>query len=229
MQEAGVRIHGTTRAKPLALFELERVHLKALPQIAPDLGSWHRVSVHRDCHVQFDRGLYSVPFALVGKTLWLRATDTAVALYEDWQHVVTHLRARAPGERRTLREHLPPAAQAFFAHDRSWCVGQAREIGPACQALIERLLSDRVMERLRAAQGVIQLAKQYGTARLEAACARALAHDSAHYRTVKTILATGADVHGAPAAPAAAYGASRFARDAASLFASPQPQQDLLH
>ena len=26
-----------------------------LPAIAPDLGTWHRVGVHRDCHVQFDR------------------------------------------------------------------------------------------------------------------------------------------------------------------------------
>ena len=61
MQEAGRRIHGTTRVRPLALFELERAHLLALPAIAPDLGTWHRVSVHRDCHVQFARALYSGP------------------------------------------------------------------------------------------------------------------------------------------------------------------------
>ncbi len=230
MEEAGVRIHGTTRAKPLALFELERLHLLPLPPVAPDLGSWHRVNVHRDCHVQFERCLYSAPCALVGKTLWLRATDSAVALYNDWQHVVTHLRARAPGERRTLREHMPIAAQAFFAHDRDWCVQQAGEIGPACRELLQRLLADRVMERLRAAQGVLQLLRPYGAARLEAACARALAHDSPHYRTVKTILATKADLQLDEAAPAeVAYGASRFARDAATLFDSTHPQQDLLH
>ena len=86
MSEAGVRCHGTTRRSPLELFALEAPLLKALPAVAPDLGSWHRVSVHRDCHVQFERVLYSAPFTLVGKTLWLRATDAAVALFEDYRH-----------------------------------------------------------------------------------------------------------------------------------------------
>jgi hypothetical protein len=34
---------------------------------APNLASWHGVTVHRDCHVQYERILYSVPFAFVGK------------------------------------------------------------------------------------------------------------------------------------------------------------------
>jgi len=227
-----VRTHGTTRAKPLALFELERRHLQPLPAAAPDLGSWHRVSVHRDCHVQFERALYSAPFALVGKSLWLRATDAAVALYDELRHVATHPRAQRAGQRITVRDHLPPQAQAFFAHDRAWCVEQASRVGPSCQRLVEQLLGDAIVERLRAAQGVIQLAKQFGAARLEAACERALSHGSPHYRTVKTILATGADRQAAASTidtPAGYATASRFARDAASLFASPQPQQDLLH
>ena len=86
MQEAGLRVHGTTREQPLALFALERPLMRRLPAAAPDLGTWHRVVVHRDCHVQFDRAFYSAPFALAGKTLWLRATDTTVALYEDYRH-----------------------------------------------------------------------------------------------------------------------------------------------
>jgi hypothetical protein len=72
--------------------------------------------------------------------------------------------------------------------------------------------------------------KRYSPARLEAACVRALAQDSPYYRTVKTILATGADQQAVvPAQTPAAYRDPRFARDAASLFASPHPQQDLLH
>jgi hypothetical protein len=65
------------------------------------------------------------------------------------------------------------------------------------------------------------MAKQYGAARLEAACERALAHDSPHYRTVKTILATGADQQPLlePQTPAA-YSRARFTRSAADLFAA---------
>jgi hypothetical protein len=69
--------------------------LKPLPAIAPDLGTWHRVSVHKDRHAQLERILYSAPFALVGQTLWLRATDAAVALYEDYRHVATHPRGQS--------------------------------------------------------------------------------------------------------------------------------------
>jgi transposase len=222
MEEAGVREHGTTRRQPLVLFEVERALLRPLPALAPDLGSWHRVVLHRDCHVQFDRALYSAPWTLVGRTLWLRATDTAVALYEDWRHLYTHLRAQRPGERRTLAEHLPPEARAFFARDRRWCVQQAQAVGARCVELIERLLSDRIAERLRAAQGVIALGERYGAVRLEAACTRALLHDSAHYRTVKTILATGADLQpmAEPQTPAA-YARARFVRSAAELFDTP--------
>ena len=201
-EEAGVRSHGTTRERPLERFEVERALLLPLPPIAPDLGTWHRVVVHRDCHVQFDRRLYSVPFALVGKRLWLRATDVAVAIYEDYRLVATHPRARRLGERLTVSAHLPPEAQAFFARDRRWCEARAAQIGPATAELVTWLLTDRVLERLRAAQGVLRLAETYSPARLEAACVRALAHASPFFRTVKTILKGGYDAQ--PLAPHAA-------------------------
>ena len=37
----------------------------------------------------------------------------------------------------TVREHLPPEAQAFFGRDRAWCATQAERIGPSCVALID--------------------------------------------------------------------------------------------
>lgn len=132
----------------------------------------------------------------------------------------------------SVRERLPPEAQAFFGRDRAWVAAQAERIGASCVALIEHLLSDHILERLRAAQGVPALLKPYGAARLEAACARAMAHGSPHYRTVKTILATGADQRtDVPAPTPPAYGRTRFTRPACELFADAiaHPQQDLLH
>ena len=125
LEQAGQRIHGTTRERPLERFAIERPLLLPLPPIAPDLGVWEQVIVHRDCHVQFDKSLYSAPFTLVGKSLWLRATDTTVSIYEDYRLIATHLRAHKPATRRTVNEHLPPEARAFFAHDREWCARQA--------------------------------------------------------------------------------------------------------
>lgn len=63
------------------------------------------------------------------------------------------------------------------------------------------------------------MGKRYGAARLEAACDRALAHNSPHYRTVKTILSTGADQQPLiDAQTPAAYASARFTRSAADLF-----------
>ena len=219
--EAGARIHGTTHEKPLELFVLERPLMRRLPAIAPDLGTWHSAVVHRDCHVQFARAYYSAPFTLVGRTLWLRVTDGAVALHQDYRHVYTHRRALRPGERVTHPEHMPPDARNFFRHDRQWCHERAQAIGPHCAALIDRLLCERVAERLRAAQSVIALAKRYGAQRVDVACQRAIAHDSALYVTVKTMLATGADLEPIPCAETpSAYRGTRFTRTAADLFAN---------
>jgi transposase len=221
LEEAGVRTHGTTREQPLALFIVEKPLLRVLPAIAPDLGTWTGVRVHRDCHVQFDWCFYSVPFTLIGQDLWLRATDGAVAIYQDYRQVALHPRGRKRGQRLTVRDHLPPDAQAFFAHDRDWCVEQATRIGPACAQFIAQLLADRIVERLRAAQSTLRLAERYGTARLEAACLRALAHDSIFYRTVKTILVGGHDQQPLTTTAVTTYArGARFVRDAETLFGS---------
>lgn len=221
IEEAGVRLHGTTRERPLDRFTLEKPLMRPLPAIAPDVGSWHAVSVHRDCHVQHERVLYSVPYPLVGKRLWLRATDGAVSIFQDYRLVATHPRGRKPGQRFTVIEHLPPEAQAFFAQDRAWCARQASKVGPACAQFVAQLLTDRIVERLRAAQGVLRLSTTYGAERLEAACARALYHGTIQYRSVKNILVGGHDKLPLPqfGKPSTAYAsAARFARDAHSLF-----------
>ena len=60
MDEAGERCHGTTRHTPLALFALEAPLLPALPGQAPDLGTWHCVSLHRNTSTQPKSGSYPV-------------------------------------------------------------------------------------------------------------------------------------------------------------------------
>lgn len=112
LEEAGVRIHGTTRQQPLERFGVEKPLMRSLPDVAPDLGSWHRLSLHRDCHVKLDYVLYSAPFTLVGQILWVRATDVSVSIFQDYRLVATHLRSHRPGDRRTVADHLPLEARA---------------------------------------------------------------------------------------------------------------------
>jgi transposase len=223
--EAGNRIHGTTHERPLTRFhETERHLLTSLPARAPELAVWARVKVHGNCHVQFEKCFYSVPFRLVRQTLWLKATETSTQVFRELELVAVHPRLRRPGSRHTIPEHLPPEALAYAMQDPQWCLKQSRVVGAACHALVERLFADRVLDNLHAAQGVVRLKDRFGRERLEAACRRALAFDNPRYRTVKTILHQGLDQipldgdEPALALPDAYAGRGRFMRDTATLF-----------
>jgi hypothetical protein len=116
-----------------------------------------------------------------------------------------------------MDEHLPPDAIAYKMRDPQWCLRQGEEIGSQCLIIIKRLFQDRVLDNLRAAQGIVSMAKKYGAVRLEAACLRALTFDSPKYRTVKTILEKGLDQQEAgplvQALGGAYTGAGRFYRN----------------
>ena len=223
MGTAGNRIHGSTHEKPLTRFaETERHLLKPLPTTAPELAAWAKVKVHGDCHVQYEKCRYSVPYRQVGQSLWLRASETTVRVFRDQEMVAIHSRLFRPGSRSTVPQHMPPEAQAYTMKDPQWCLRQAEKIGPACHSLIEQLFADRVLDNLRAAQGVVGFKKRYGAARVEAAAIRALAYASPLYRTVKTILENGLDQQsldesGFDQLGQAYTGRGRFSRDTKKL------------
>jgi transposase len=223
MEVAGNRIHGTTRAQPLKRFaETEQHLLKTLPDVPPEIAAWAKVKVHGDCHVQFEKCRYSVPYTLVHQSLWLRASDTSVRIYQAHALKAIHPRLKHPGDRSTLDEHLPPNALAFKMRDPQWCLKQATEIGEHCQRLIECLFHDKVLDNLRAAQGIVGFRKRYGKVRVNAACLRALTFDNIRYHAIKQILEKGLDQQDFTEASfdtlADSYtGAGRFSRDPGSL------------
>ena len=222
IDEAGQRLHGTTHEKPLVLFEVEQPLLKKLPDHPPEFAVWEKVKLHGDCHVQYQKCRYSAPYRLVRQELWLRATDTTIRLYFNHQLVALHPRLEIPGTKHTLPEHLPPNALAYSMHDSRWCLKQATEVGSHCLTAIQSLLNDSVVDYLRAAQSILGLRKKYGDLRLEAACNRALAFQSVHYRTIKSMLEIGAEQQPLPTneeeALAEPYsGKGRFCRDASLL------------
>lgn len=194
VEEAGVRIHGRTHQKPFEVFAaIEKSTLKPLPSEPFQMGTWKKVTVHPDCHVVFQKVYYSVPFRFVGQALWLRATDTTVQIYQEHHLVAIHPKTTRPGGKQTLEEHMPPDKVAWLMKTPQWCLKQADEIGPFCRAFIERLLGDKVLDRLRAAQGVLRFSDKYSPSRLETACQRALRYDSIGKKVIQRILEEGLD------------------------------------
>ena len=224
MSVAGTREHGTTRVAPLTRFaSIEQALLKPLPVNPPELATWAQAKLHGDCHIQVQKRRYSAPYTLVSKSLDVRLSETTVRLYHQHSLVATHPRLKHPGQRSTVDEHLPPEHIAFKMRDPKWCLTRSEQIGSYCHALIERLFERGVVDRLRAAQGIIRLSKSYSDERLNAACKRALAFENIGYGSVKKILEKGLDQ---VADPENAFdqlsdtytGRSRFCRDTRDLF-----------
>jgi len=61
-------------------------------------------------------------------------------------------------------------------------------LGPATQEVVDSLLQDRPLDRLRSVQAILRLEETVGAERLEAACARALFYGDLRYRRIKDIL-----------------------------------------
>lgn len=193
VEVAGRRRHGTTKQQPLERFQtVEQAALRPLPPTPYVPAVWKRVTVYRDCYVTFEGAYYSAPYRLVGQTLWLRGGARTVELYSE-QHelVATHDRASAPGERLTHLAHLPPEKVAGLTLTRESCGAQAAAIGPATATLVNTLLDHRPEDRLRSAGRLLRLGATTSPARLEQACARALAFGATDYPSVKRILAAG--------------------------------------
>ncbi len=188
--EAGLRIHGTTREQPRRQYEqVEKEHLKCLPETPYDMAIWKRVKLHRDCHIVFEGSYYSAPFRLVGQSLWVCAGTRQVRLYNDrYELVATHERAAKCGTRQTHRDHYPAEKLPGLERSRESCLAQAAELGPAIQQTVEQILADPVLDRIHQAGRLLRLSETYGPQRLNDACQRALVFGDPAYKTVKGIL-----------------------------------------
>ncbi len=192
--EAGNRLHGTTQEVPLRAFaEREKAALQPIPSPRPETVVWATATVNVNCHLVFARSYYSVPYQEVGEKVDIRATDAIVQVYRENRMVALHPRSHRPGTFVTNREHYPPTKVAFLMKTPQWCLRRASDIGTSCEEMTRRLLGDQVVSRLPAAQGILGLAKKFGAARIEAACARALAHETVEYKAIRNILEKGLD------------------------------------
>ena len=91
---ANVRIHGTTKARPIELFrEKEQPFLIPLPKIDYDTRIVCPVKSSSQGLVCFDTNRYSVPFTHVAMALTLKADDQFVSVYDKEQLITNHTRS----------------------------------------------------------------------------------------------------------------------------------------
>jgi transposase len=186
---AGTRVHGTTRQVPRAVFET--VEQPTLLPLAPepfDRPVWAWATVHPDHHLQFRHALYSVPTAYLGKRVEVRGDSRLVRIYYRSAVIKVHA-PQPPGGRATDYTDYPPERAPYAMRAPDACVRQAEQAGPAVGQFVRVLLSGTFpWSRLRQAQKLLRLAERYGGARVNAACARALAFELLDVRRVEAIV-----------------------------------------
>jgi transposase len=189
LNTAGVRKHGTTGEAPLHLFsEIEKALLQPLPAEPFQLLEIRPVKVHPDCHVVITGSFYSVPYVYIGQELAAYVSENFVEIYKGQELVTTHPRSTRPGQWHTRVEDYPAAKAAYLIRTPDYCKKLGAKIGPSTQSVVEQLLADRPLDRLRSVQAILKLEESVGSKRLEAACARAAYFGDVRYRQIKLIL-----------------------------------------
>jgi hypothetical protein len=104
-QIANVRLHESTRARPLDRFEEERKLLRPLPAIPFDTDEVVPAVVNPHARVAFDGNRYSAPPQCVRKPLSIHANRDELRLLHDGQVVAQHVRCYERGQLLVLPEH----------------------------------------------------------------------------------------------------------------------------
>ena len=217
---AGLRIHGTTRRKPLVVFQdEERCALIPWDGQPYEIADWRDAKVHQDHHIQCGQTLYSVPYSLCppGQKVEVMVDSKLVRIYHRGQLIKTHLR-QPKGGRATDPEDYPAELSPYTTRAPDGIKSRAATLGPAVAEFAERLFEGPLpWAKVRQGHKLLRLGERYTPKRLDAACRRALDIDLIDVRRVENILVQVLEEEAMPQAPLP-LPMGRFARPG-SIFA----------
>jgi hypothetical protein len=141
---------------------------------------------------------YSVPYLYAGKKVKVLYDNRVVEVYHDNNRIALHVRKAHKGAYTTLAEHMPPhhqRMQEIKGWNKEDLLKQAKAIGTNTFQAASLMLENSIYieQNYKACFGMLMLHKKYTSARLEAACTRALQGTRVNYTMIKNILEKGLD------------------------------------
>lgn len=174
------------------LFErLDKPALLALPSTPYEYAQWREARLNIDYHLIFDDHYYSASYTLIHETFWVRGTVHTIELFHRGIRVASHVRSNEKFNYSTHPEHRPASHRAHLKWTPSRLIEWGNTVGAHTGAVIDHVIRHKPHpeQGYRSALGILRLSEKHGAARLELACAKALAIQSPHYTTLKTMLA----------------------------------------
>ena len=188
---AGLRVHGTTRRRPLQVFQDdERQALAPWDGEPYEVTHWRTAKVHPDHHVACQYALYSVPSSLCppGQRVEIGLGSKLVRIYHRGRLLKLHPR-QPRGGRATDPADYPAELTPYTLRAPDRIKRSAAEHGPAVAEFAERLFDGPLpWAKVRQGHKLVRLGQRYTPERLDVACRRALEVDLIDVRRVERIL-----------------------------------------
>ena len=185
-QVANVRIHETTRERPVDRFQRERSLLHALPAIPYDTDEIVPAVVTPHARIEFDGNRYSVPPTLARRPVSIRADRDEVRVLHEGHLAAQHVRCYQRGQLIVLPDHRL-AALALSRRSRSSALEHAFDaLGPEARQFHLHLRKQPVKTGVHLRR-LLGLSRLYGAAELLGAIARALelaTYDAAYVENI---------------------------------------------
>lgn len=185
---ADTRIHGTTRKQVRKMFEAERAALQPLP--AEPFPFYHegRRKVHRDGHVEVERGYYSVPPEYLAREVWVRWNHRLVRVFnERFEQIAVHARVPA-GRFNTSRAHLADEKISAVERGAEHLLAKAARIGTGAAGWARAMLEARGIEGVRVLQGLLALSRKHPAQAINRAGKAALDAGQFRLRALRSLI-----------------------------------------
>ena len=179
MADVNTRPHRATRQPPVVLLAQEHEHLHRLPRLPHTLCFGQTRKVDRQATVSVGDAIYSVPHALIGERVWVRAEgEQLVVVHIDQlqgpREVARH-RLTTPGRPSIRDEHYPPRQAGALERRPRARNREEREflqIGDGAERWLKRAAAEGTSRIRRKMAEAIDLAKLHGTGPVNDALAR---------------------------------------------------------
>jgi hypothetical protein len=185
---ADTRIHGTTKRQVAAMFAEEKPALLALPVEPFRYYQYGERTVHLDGCVEVDAAYYGAPPGWIGRHVEVQWDASHVRILDPLTGNLLreHLRQQR-GRHRIKDEDRPSKTPLSTRQLLARCEKAGQHIGAFCHGL-HRHHGEVAVRRIL---GVLSMAKKYGVASAENACAVALETGASEYHFVRRYLEHG--------------------------------------
>lgn len=170
---ANVRLHRTTRERPIDRWEKEKPCLLPLPQLQYDSSILRHVRSSHQALVRFDGNIYSVPAQYAYKTLVLRSDKQTVRISLEGQEIARHPRSYDRGSVIEDPKHFEGVLATKKKAMADRLTQSFLELGPDAQLYLEGLITSSARANNHISK-IMELVATYGKEEVLASISYAL-------------------------------------------------------